>query len=225
MARNIFITGTGTEVGKTYTTALIAKHLVEQGYKVAYYKAAVSGNVRGPEGLVPGDAVYVKEIAGLEQSIDSMVPYIYEQAFSPHLASRLEGNPVELEWVKKGFLQLQKTYDYVIMEGSGGILCPIRFDGKEIWLEDIIKELSLPSFVVADAGLGTINYAGLTVAYMKQKQLSIRGIIVNRYLPGDTMQEDNIKMIEHVTKLPVVAVIQEGAGDIILRVNNLEQFI
>ena len=96
MAKGIFITGTGTDVGKTYITALLVKKLQEAGVKAAYYKAAVSGNQRGEQGLLPGDAIYVKQISEISQPLDTMVPYIYEQAVSPHLAARREGNPVEL---------------------------------------------------------------------------------------------------------------------------------
>ena len=103
MEKGIFITGTGTDVGKTYVTALLIKQLKETGVDAAYYKAAVSGNQRGAQGLVPGDAVYVKQISGISQSLDSMVPYIYEEAISPHLAARREGSPVDLSVVQQGY--------------------------------------------------------------------------------------------------------------------------
>ena len=126
MAKKIFITGTGTDVGKTYVTGLIVKKLKESGMNAAYYKAAMSGNERTEEGmLLPGDAQYVKTVSGIEQSLACMCPYVYEAAVSPHLASRIEGNPVMLQEVVKGFEEVCRQYDYVTMEGSGGILCPI----------------------------------------------------------------------------------------------------
>ena len=163
MAKKIFITGTGTDVGKTFVTGLIIKKLKENGLNAAYYKAAMSGNERmAGGGLIPGDALYVKNMSGIDQPLEEMCPYIYEAAVSPHLASRIEGNPVAMEEVKKGFSEVCQKYDFVTMEGSGGILCPICFDEKEIWLEDVIKELGLSSLIVADAGLGTINSVVLT---------------------------------------------------------------
>ncbi|MGM9534948.1 MAG: ATP-dependent dethiobiotin synthetase BioD, partial [Intestinibacter sp.] len=97
MSKKIFITGTGTDVGKTYVTGLILKKLNENGLNPAYYKAAMSGNERDLEGrLIPGDAVNVKEISKIEQPLDEMCPYVYENAVSPHLASRIEGNHVKL---------------------------------------------------------------------------------------------------------------------------------
>ena len=129
MSKNLFITGTGTDVGKTYVTGLIMKKLRETGYRPAYYKAGMSGNLRREDGsLIPGDADFVRTLAGLEQPLETMCPYVYENAVSPHLAARLEGGPVELDVVKAGFDALAKTYDLVTMEGSGGILCPLRVD-------------------------------------------------------------------------------------------------
>lgn len=211
MSKNLFITGTGTDVGKTFVTGLIIKKLQEAGKNPSYYKAAMSGNKRRKDGsLIPGDALWVKETAGISQSLEEMCPYIYEHAYSPHLASRIEGNPVCMEVVRQGFDKVSEKYDYVTMEGSGGILCPICFDETKIQLEDVIKELSLPSIVIADAGLGTINSVVLTVEYMKARQMPVKGLIFNHYHPGDIMEEDNKKMCEYMTGLPVLACVQEG---------------
>lgn len=222
MAKKIFITGTGTDVGKTYVTGLIVKKLKESGINAAYYKAAMSGNERTEEGLLfPGDAQYVKEISGIEQPLACMCPYVYEAAVSPHLASRIEGNPVMLQEVVKGFKEVCRQYDYVTMEGSGGILCPICFDERELWLEDVIRELGLSSLIVADAGLGTINSVVLTVEYMRAKGLPVKGIIFNRFHPGDRMEEDNLRMCEHRTKLPVLACVEADSGTLDIEIGKL----
>ncbi len=222
MAKKIFITGTGTDVGKTYVTGLIVKKLKESGMNAAYYKAAMSGNERTEEGmLLPGDAQYVKTVSGIEQSLACMCPYVYEAAVSPHLASRIEGNPVMLQEVVKGFEEVCRQYDYVTMEGSGGILCPICFDERELWLEDVIRELGLSSLIVADAGLGTINSVVLTVEYMRAKGLPVKGIIFNRFHPGDRMEEDNLRMCEHRTKLPVLACVEADSGTLDMEIGKL----
>ena len=83
MSKNLFITGTGTDIGKTYVTALILKKLKQNNINAAYYKAAMSGNDRRPDGsIIPGDALYVRNISGIEQPLDEMCPYIYEHASS-----------------------------------------------------------------------------------------------------------------------------------------------
>ena len=215
MSKAVFLTGTGTDIGKTYISGLIVKKLAEAGKNPAYYKAAMSGNERREDGsLIPGDALFVQKTSGISQPLEEMCPYVYENAWSPHLASRVEGNPVDLEVVRKGFLETADKYDYITMEGSGGILCPLCFDERRIQLEDVIREFELSSILVADAGLGTINSVVLTAEYMKARSLPIKGIIFNHYHPGNIMEDDNIFMCEHMTGLPVIAKVQDNAKEL-----------
>lgn len=215
MHNGIFITGTGTDIGKTYVTALIVKKLHEAGCKTAYFKAAVSGNERDENGsLIPGDALCVKNVSGISQPLETMCPYVYENALSPHLAAKVEENPVELERVTAQFHELCREYDTIICEGSGGILCPIRFDETVIMLEDVIKSLDLPCLIIADAGLGTINNTVLTVEYMRAHGLTVNGLMLNNFHKGDLMEEDNKFMCEKLTGLPVIACVGENDSDI-----------
>lgn len=222
MSKALFVTGTGTDTGKTYVTGLIVKKLQEAQKNPAYYKAAMSGNDRRPNGtLIPGDALAVQTMSGIDQSLTSMCPYVYEHAYSPHLASRLEGNPVVMDVVTHGFADVTAVYDYVTVEGSGGILCPICFDEARIQLEDVVKELHLSSILIADAGLGTINSVVLTAEYMKTHGLPLKGIIFNHYHPGDVMEDDNIFMCEHMTGLPTLAKVQDGDTELDMNIDAL----
>lgn len=224
MHNGIFVTGTGTDIGKTFVTALLVKKLHDAGCNTAYFKAAVSGNERDENGrLIPGDAAYVKKISGISQPLDTMCPYIYETAVCPHLASKIEGDLVELENVKDRYEKLCDEYEYVICEGSGGIVCPIRYDDRKIMLEDIIKNLGLPAIIVADAGLGTINSVVLTCEYMKAHGMEIRGLILNNFHKGDIMEEDNKVMCEKLTGLPVIACVGESDTDLDISAELLEQ--
>ena len=211
MGKGIFVTGTGTDVGKTYVTGLIIKKIKENGMTPGYFKAAMSGNEREEDGtLIPGDALWVKNVSGISQSVEEMCPYVYEHAYSPHLASRLEGNHVEMAVVLDNYRKVKEKYDYITVEGSGGILCPICFDEAKIQLEDVVSELGLSSILIADAGLGTINSVVLTAEYMKAHHLPLKGIIFNHYHPGDVMEDDNIFMCEYMTGLPTLAKVQDG---------------
>ena len=222
MSKALFVTGTGTDTGKTYVTGLIVKKLQEAKKNPAYYKAAMSGNDRRPDGtLIPGDALAVQTMSGIDQSLTSMCPYVYEHAYSPHLASRLEGNPVVMDVVTHGFADVTAVYDYVTVEGSSGILCPICFDEARIQLEDVVKELHLSSILIADAGLGTINSVVLTAEYMKTHGLPLKGIIFNHYHPGDVMEDDNIFMCEHMTGLPTLAKVQDGDTELDMNIDAL----
>ncbi|HBW36726.1 dethiobiotin synthase [Desulfosporosinus sp. BICA1-9] len=210
MSKGIFITATGTDVGKTFVTGLIVKKLRDAGYKAGYYKAALSGAEVTENGLIPGDADYVNRVANIGEKIENLVSYVYEKPVSPHLAARIEGNPVEMDVVKAAYKKAASQYDYVTVEGSGGIICPIRYDDIKIMLEDIIEELDLSTVIIADAGLGTINAAVLTVEYMRQKNISMKGIIFNHCHEGNVMEEDNKKMVEIMTGLPVLAFIKNN---------------
>lgn len=223
MSKKLFITGTGTDVGKTFVTGLILKKLKENGINGAYYKAAMSGNLRRTDGsLIPGDAFYVKTASGIKQPLEEMCPYIYETAVSPHLASKLEGNPVDLEQVRKGLDAVCEKYDYVTAEGSGGILCPLRFDEQTIQLEDFIKAGNFSCLLVADAGLGTINAVVLTAEYMKSHHIPVKGIIFNHYEYGNMLHEDNLYMCEQMTGLKVFACVKDGDTDLELPFEVLE---
>ena len=222
MSKNLFITGTGTDIGKTYVTGLMIKKLQESGLKAAYYKAAMSGNDRREDGsLIPGDAVRVKNMSGISQPPEEMCPYVYENAYSPHLASRLEGNPVQPEVVKAGFEKVAAEYHYVTMEGSGGILCPICFDEQKIMLEDVITMLDLSCLLIADAGLGTINQVVLTWFYMKARNIPVKGIIFNHFHRGDIMEEDNLRMCEYMTGLKVLACVADGDTQLNMELSEL----
>lgn len=224
MSKNIFVTGTGTEIGKTYVAGLLVKKLHEAGEKSAYYKAAMSGNDKDADGnLIPGDAKFVKELAGIDQDLNEMCPYVYERAYSPHLAAQIEGHPLDLNYAVEKFEDLKGRYDYITLEGSGGILCPLRFDEEKIFLEDFIKKCGLSSIIVADAGLGTINSVVLTAFYMEEKGMKVKGIIFNNFIPGDVMQEDNIKMCQHMSGLKVLACVKKGDKDLDIDVEKLKE--
>lgn len=215
MSKGIFITATGTDIGKTYVTGLIVKGLRQAGYKAGYYKAALSGALPSSEGLIPGDAAFVAQMAGLEEKPASLVSYIYEAAVSPHLAALREGNPVDLEKVAKDYALAKDRYDYVTVEGSGGIICPIRWDAEQhILLEDIIKRLDLGTIVVSTAALGSINACVLTIAYLQQRNIPVRGIILNNYNPDNFMEADNKKMMEALTGIPVLGTVAPNGTEL-----------
>ena len=176
--KGLYILGTGTDVGKTYITALWLKKLRESGHDVAYYKAAVSG----APSISESDAGYVKQVAGLSQADETLLSYVFDEAVSPHLAARHEGKVIDRTVVNRNFCHVVNTHAYTTVEGSGGIICPLHVTDTELYmLEDVVKDLQLPTIVVATAALGTINSTVLTVHYLQSKGISVKGIIVNQY--------------------------------------------
>lgn len=204
--KGLYILGTGTDVGKTYITALWLKRLREAGHDVAYYKAAVSGALNISE----SDAGYVKQVAELSQEDETLLSYIFDEAVSPHLASRHENQCIDRTVVNTNFYKVVKDYEYTTVEGSGGIICPLYVTDTELYmLEDVVKDLQLPTIVVATAALGTINSTVLTIHYLQSKGITVKGIIVNQYT-GNSMEEDNCVMIERLTGLPVLDRVRPG---------------
>ena len=215
--KGLYILGTGTDVGKTYITALWLKRLREAGHDVAYYKAAVSG----APSITESDAGYVKQVAGLSQADETLLSYVFDEAVSPHLAARHEGKVIDRTVVNNNFCHVTRAHAYTTVEGSGGIICPLHVTDTELYmLEDVVKDLNLPTIVVATAALGTINSTVLTIHYLQSKGIPVKGIIVNHYT-GNPMEEDNCVMIERLTGIPVLDRVGPGATSLHMDVETM----
>lgn len=226
MGKCIFITGTGTDVGKTYITGLIIKKLRDAGCQGGYYKAAVSGAAVAADGsLIAGDAVYVNRFAEIGETQENLVSYVYKEAVSPHLAAQLTRKPIEMELIRQDFSRAKKKYEYLTMEGSGGIICPLRYDDScRLVLDDMVQALGLGVLVVAEAGLGTINSVVLTIEHLQRRRIPVQGIIFNHFHSGDVMEEDNRRMVEVLTSVPVVAVVATGDRELNISIERLQSF-
>lgn len=204
MAKGIFIVGTDTDVGKTIVTAGLIHVLRSNGYNATYFKAALSGALEVGDRLIPGDTKVVSEVSNLEEAYENITPFVYKAAVSPHLAAKLENNPIDLNIVKEKYNYLKGRYDFIIAEGSGGIICPLIDDERGVYtLENLIKDLGMEVIIVARAGLGTINHTVLTIRYIQELGIKIKGIIINNY-KEKLLCDDNIRIIERFTKIPII---------------------
>lgn len=214
--KSIFVTATGTDIGKTYVSGLLVKKMRDFSFNCGYYKPALSGAVRQDDGsLLAGDCDFVVRTSGLNINPASCVSYCFEEAVSPHLASERLGVSIEKNVIKNDFDERCNIYDYLVVEGAGGITCPFNLSkGNEILLPDVIKALGLDILIVADGGLGTINSVLLTVEYAKAQGLNIKGIILNNYIEDDFMYIDNKKQVEYLTGVKVIATVKTGEKDL-----------
>ena len=221
MGKALFVTGTGTDIGKTYVTGLIVKCLRDAGFAAGYYKAALSGAEVAADGtLLPGDALHVARVAELDAA-DVTVSYVYRDAVSPHLAAQIEHRPMDFAKVAQYYRRAKERTDYLTVEGSGGIICPLRWDGDEhVVLDDLAVRLGLAALVVADAGLGTINAAVLTAEHLYARGIPLQGFIFNNW-QGGLMQEDNVRMVEEITGARVLARVAHGAAELPMRADAL----
>ncbi len=212
MTKGIFVTATGTDVGKTYISGLLVRKLRAEGLNCGYYKPALSGAEITNEKLIPGDCQYVLTTSGLNIDPLECVSYVFKPALSPHLAAK---NPIKIDKIINDFNTIKQKYQYIVVEGAGGIVCPFNIK-ENILLPDIIKALNLDIIIVASAQLGTINSTVLTVEYAKQKEINVKGIILNEYNPEDIMHVDNKKCVELLTGIPVIATVKKNQKDLIV---------
>lgn len=204
MTRGVFIVGTDTDVGKTIVTAGLMHVLRSNGYNATYFKAALSGALEVGGKLIPGDTKVVSEVSSLEEAYENTTPFVYKAAVSPHLAAKLENKPIDLNIVKEKYNYLKGKYDFIIAEGSGGIICPLIDDERGVYtLENLIKDLGMEVIIVARAGLGTINHTVLTIRNIQGLGIKIKGIIINNY-EEYLLCDDNIRIIEKLTKVPII---------------------
>ena len=214
MTKAVFITATGTDVGKTYISALIVKKMRELGYNCGYFKPALSGAEIIDGKIIPGDCNYVLKQAGIDAPPENYVSYVFKTAVSPHLASEIENNPIKIEKIKSDFARIKKEFHYIVVEGAGGIVCPFNLGKEKLMLPDVIKTLGLDIVIVASASLGTINSTVLTAEYAKNNGIKVRGIILNNYDENDLMQKDNKIQVEALTGIKVIAAVKKDEKDI-----------
>lgn len=221
MTKGIFITATGTDIGKTYISGLLVKKMRDLGYNCGYFKPALSGAEMINGKLVPGDCAHVLKTAGINDDPMKYVSYVFETAVSPHLAAQLEGNSIKKEKIKSDSERLKSEYEYLVVEGAGGIVCPFNLTDEKLMLPDIIKLLNLDVIIVASASLGTINSTVLTAEYIKSLGINIRGIILNGYDNNDIMQKDNKEQVENLTGIKVIAAVKDKEKDLKIKEEEL----
>lgn len=171
-AAGVFVTGTGTEVGKTAVAAIIARALAARGKRVAVFKPAVTGLDEGVE----TDHALLRRASGSEQSDEEIAPYRYGPPASPHLAAALAGEEIDPARLRKAAGAAAAGADVLVCEGVGGLLVPLS---PEYLVRDLAADLGYPLVVVAGPGLGTINHTLLTIEAARAAGLDVLAIVLN----------------------------------------------
>lgn len=212
MTKSLFITATGTDIGKTYVSGLIVKKMRDYGFNCGYFKPVLSGAIRKNNTLMPGDCCHVIEVSGLDLEPQKCLSYCFEEAVSPHLAAKRAGVNIDINKIKSDYSNLSENYDYMLLEGAGGITCPIN--GSEYLMWNLIKDFGMSVLIVADGGLGTINSVLTTVEYTQKRKIEIEGIILNNFDKTNFMHQDNLEMVEKMTGINVIATVGINDKDI-----------
>lgn len=178
-----FVTGTGTEVGKTVVAAVLAHTLANSGERVAVFKPAVTGLDDPGE----TDHALLRRAAGSEQSDDEIAPYRYGPPASPHLAAARAGEEIDPERLRSAARAAAATADVLVCEGVGGLLVPLarqtspgaRADATEPYLvRNLAVDLGLPLVIAASPGLGTINHTLLTIEAARAVGLTVAAVVL-----------------------------------------------
>jgi dethiobiotin synthetase len=173
----VFVTGTGTEVGKTVVAAAIAHTLAAAGKTVAVFKPAVTGLEE------PGEADHelLRRAAGSAQSDEEIAPYRYEPPASPHLAAALAGEEIDPGRLRATARVAADSAEAVVCEGVGGLLVPLA---PGYLVRDLAVDLGYPVVVAASPGLGTINHTLLTIEAARAAGLEIATVVLTPW-PDD----------------------------------------
>lgn len=201
-----FITGTGTEVGKTYVAALIAKQLVAEGVRVGVYKPAASGC----HDDVSDDAIAIWEAAGRPLTLEAVCPQRFTAPLAPHLAAREEGRQVDAALLRSGYEVWRAAYDFVLVEGAGGLMSPLSDDDYNA---DLARDLGLPLMVVAANRLGVINDVIQTLITAEAKGLRVEGVVLNdTSASGDASRATNAVELTQRMGVPLLGCVTWGGG-------------
>jgi dethiobiotin synthetase len=209
----LFITGTGTGVGKTYVAALIARVMRDAGVRVGVYKPIASGCDRHGDELISPDAVALWEAAGRPGTLQNVCPQLFAAPVAPHLAARAEGRRVDAKLLREGIDYWRETSDVVLVEGAGGLMSPISDDDYNA---DLAAEFGLPLLVVAANELGVINATlqTLIAAATYCDGLDVAGIVLNSVLrrEDDASIESNADEIARRCVPPLLSTVEHGCG-------------
>jgi len=206
-AAGIFVTGTGTEVGKTVVAATIAHTLAAEGQRVHVFKPAVTGLDEGVE----TDHALLRRASGSEQSDEEIAPYRYGPPASPHLAAALAGQEIDPERLRQTAQAAAEGADALVCEGVGGLMVPLS---PTYLVRDLAADLGYPLVVVASPGLGTINHTLLTVAAARATGLPVAAVVLNPWPEEPTnIERNNRETIAALADLPVHTLPQLDPAD------------
>lgn len=201
-AKGIFVTGTDTAVGKTVVACALTRGFKTLGLRVAVMKPVASGSVRTAAGLRNPDAVALAQASNVEASYEQVNPYCFEGAVSPHIAAKDVGVCVDTDMIRRGFVALGQSADWVVVEGAGGWLAPIS---ERQTIADLAWALGIPAVMVVGVKLGCLNHAQLTQLAIEARGVSFAGWIANHADPSMERAQENLTALERLLGEPALA--------------------
>lgn len=176
-----FITGIGTDVGKSWATGWLALRWMKEGKRVITQKFIQTGN----DGMSE-DILVHRQIMGIDLTEEdrSMLtaPEIFSYPCSPDLAAKIDKRDIDFAKIERAADELEKRYDIVLMEGAGGIMVPLKGEYLTI---DYIKDSGMPAIVVTNGQLGSINHTLLTLEAIRTRGIELAEVVYNRHFDKD----------------------------------------
>ncbi len=202
-AKGLFITGTDTGVGKTVVTAAILAHLRHQGQKTGVMKPIETGVDSECSSPANSDALFLMECGGIEDALAEICPIRLKSAASPFQAALIENRSIQPETILSAYRTLSKKYDWMLVEGIGGVRVPITQDYDVM---NLMRDLVLPAVVVARYQLGTLNHTLMTLDTLKQNGIPVRGVVFNQTRPEapDAIEQNQPRLIEELSGTQVL---------------------
>ncbi len=203
----VFVTGTGTGVGKTVAAAVAARTLAADGGTVAVFKPCVTGLDEGGE----ADHELLRRAAGSRQSDEEIAPYRYGPPASPHLAAALAGERIDPARLREAARAAEAGAEHVVCEGVGGLLVPLAGD---YLVRDLAAELGHPLLVAASPTLGTINHTLLTLEAARAAGLEVAAVVLTPWpdRPGE-VERSNRETIAALGRVEVLALPRVDLAD------------
>ncbi|MDC9729295.1 MAG: dethiobiotin synthase [Methyloprofundus sp.] len=203
MAQGYFVTGTDTEIGKTWASLALMEYFQQQGKVVVGMKPVAAGCEMLDGQLKNEDALQLQEQSSVDISYDLINPYAFLLPVSPHIAAKKENKKIELIRIKQDYQKLAALADVVVVEGVGGWLVPLN---EKEDVSDLAVELNLPIIVVVGMRLGCINQAKLTFGAISRLGLRCEGWIASCVEKNMDELEANIKTLKGSTDMPLLAI-------------------
>lgn len=200
--QSYFITGTDTDVGKTYIASSLVKHFVQQGFKVIGMKPVAAGCELVNDHLLNDDVSQLMYVSNVKAPLALVNPYAFQPAIAPHIAAQQASITISLEVIANAFQQLQQLADVVIVEGAGGFYVPLN---KQETIADLAVKLNVPVILVVGMRLGCINHALLTVQAIQVRGLSIAGWVANQVGGEMNAYQANFDTLQQMIAAPCLA--------------------
>lgn len=184
-----FVSGIDTDAGKSYATGWLARRLNENGQRTITQKFIQTGNAPG----YSEDIELHRRLMGIPYTEEDLAgwtkPEVFSYPCSPHLASRIDGRPIDFGKIECATEALSRRYDTVLIEGAGGLMVPLT---EELLTIDYVARKGYPLIFVTSGKLGSINHTLLSLEAIKNRQIRLATVMYNLYpAPEDSIIRDD----------------------------------